>query len=70
MEQSDHLSGYIYHMVHIDNLPSIFLQGALLSKEMLSQKRINPHSIAYESVQDLRDRIFIKDGASSKNYCN
>ncbi len=61
MEQSDHLSGYIYHMVHVNNLSSIFRQGALLSKEMLSQKGIDPHSIAYESVQDLRDRIFIWD---------
>ncbi|MDQ2886187.1 MAG: DUF4433 domain-containing protein [Chloroflexota bacterium] len=61
MEQSNYLDGYIYHMVHIRNLPSIFRQGALLSKEMLGQKGIDLHSIAYESVQDLRERIFIWD---------
>lgn len=61
MEQPKYLNGYIYHMVHIHNLPSIFQQGSLLSKEMLSQKGIGPHSIAYESVQDLRERIFIWD---------
>ncbi len=61
MEQSEYQDGYIYHMVHIDNLPSIFQQEALLSKEMLGQKGIDPHSIAYESVQDKRNRIFVWD---------
>ncbi len=67
MEQTKYLNGYIYHMVHVDNLPSIFHQGALLSKEILRQKAIAPRSIAYDSVQDLRDRIFIKD-FSKKDY--
>jgi hypothetical protein len=68
MEQSKHLDGYIYHMVHIDNLPSIFRQGALLSKEMLGQKNISPHSIAYESVQDKRDRLFVWDFSERRYY--
>jgi ssDNA thymidine ADP-ribosyltransferase, DarT len=59
MEQSKHLNGYIYHMVHIDNLPSIFRLGALLSKEVLKQVKIDPRSIAHETVQDIRERIFI-----------
>lgn len=68
MEQSKYLNGYIYHMVHINNLPSIFRQGALLSKEMLSQKNIKPHSIAYDSVQDKRDCISVWDFSEKRYY--
>lgn len=61
MYQEDYLRGYVYHMTHFDNLTSIFTQGALLSKDILATSNLNEHSIAYDTVQDLRDRIFIKD---------
>ncbi|WP_201372633.1 DUF4433 domain-containing protein [Ktedonobacter robiniae] len=54
------LGGYAYHMVHISNFPSILREKALLSKESLSQKGINPYSIALESVQALRKRITVQ----------
>lgn len=57
----NYLDGFIYHMVHVDNLRSIFLCKALLSQEMLKRERIEPRSIAEPSVQKLRDRIFIWD---------
>jgi hypothetical protein len=54
-------------MVHIDNLCRIFQHGALFSKELLKQKGIIvPRSIAYETVQNLRDRIFIRDFSEQK----
>lgn len=61
MSYTDYLLGEIYHMVHINNLCSIFQQGGILSKEKLSQANLYHHSIAYESVQGLRDRIFVRD---------
>lgn len=54
-----YLSGSIYHIVHFDNLQSILEQGVLFSKERLIQKRITHASIAYDSVQGLRDRVII-----------
>jgi hypothetical protein len=57
----DYLSGEIYHMVHVNNLCSIFHHGSLLSKEKLTQTGITYRSIAYETVQRLRDRVFIRD---------
>ncbi|MBV9616798.1 MAG: DUF4433 domain-containing protein [Ktedonobacteraceae bacterium] len=61
MLHENYLAGSIYHMTHFDNLPSIFMQGALLSKEILTRRNLYEHSIAYDSVQDLRDRISIWD---------
>lgn len=61
MDQEDYLHGYIYHMTHFKNLASIFAHGELLSKDTLSRRNVGEHSIAYNSVQDLRDRIFIGD---------
>jgi hypothetical protein len=61
MQNMSYLDGFIYHMVHVDNLSSIFLQKALLSKEILRSRKITSRSIAYDSVQRLRDRIFIWD---------
>src|SRR2546428_2236740 len=46
-------------MVHFDNLQHIFWRRALLSKEKVLQEEIVYHSIAYENVQSLRDRIFV-----------
>jgi hypothetical protein len=57
----DYLSGEIYHMVHVNNLCSIIRSRCLLSKRKLSQAEIPYRSIAYDSVQSLRDRVFIKD---------
>ena len=62
-----YLDGYIYHMVHFDNLRSILQRRALLSKEKVLQEKIPYLSIAYEEVQTLRDRIFIRD-SSEKRY--
>ena len=49
----DQLDGYIYHMVHFDNLRNIFQRRALLSKEGVMQEAIEYQSIAYENVQNL-----------------
>jgi hypothetical protein len=59
MQSIDYLRGSIYHMVHFDNLQYIFHRRALLSKERVVQEAINYQSIAFETVQNLRDRIFI-----------
>jgi len=61
MSEVDYLSGYIYHMVHFTNLQSVFQRRAILSKGKVLQEKIHYHSIAWEDVQDLRDRIFIWD---------
>lgn len=64
----DYLSGEIYHMVHVNNLCSIIRQGSLLSKIKLTNMGIKYHSIAFDSVQNLRDRIFIKDTFTNKFF--
>jgi hypothetical protein len=61
MYHEDHLQGYIYHMTHFDNLSNIFMQGAILSKNMLVERNLNERSIANSSVQGLRDRIFVQE---------
>jgi hypothetical protein len=66
MRNVNYLDGFIYHMAHIDNLPSIFCQKALLSQELLGRRKIISRSIAYDSVQKLRDRIFIWDYAERR----
>lgn len=60
------LDGYIYHMVHFDNLRSIFKRRALLSKEKVLQEKIHYHSIANDEVQGFRDRIYIWDFSKRK----
>ncbi len=57
----NYLAGSIYHMVHFSNLQSIFQRRALLSKEGVIQEEIDYQSIAFEEVQNLRDRIFVWD---------
>jgi len=69
MAQENHLDGYVYHMTHIDNLPGIFRQGAIVSKDIGARNNLPIHSIAEESVQALRDRIFILDFVQ-KRYRN
>lgn len=62
-----YLDGHIYHMVHFDNLRSILQRRALLSKEKVLQEKIPYRSIAYEEVQTLRDRIFIRESSTKRN---
>lgn len=59
MSDIDYLNGFVYHMVHYENLRNVFRRGALLAKERLVQEMIRPRSIANDEVQNLRDRIFI-----------
>src|SRR5437879_10897795 len=59
MEQKHYLDGNLYHMVHFTNLKSIFRRRALLSKEQVQQESIFYRSIAFDSVQKRRDRVFI-----------
>lgn len=61
MTGENYLDGYIYHMVRFDNLRSIFKRRAILSKESVIQEVIEYQSIAYEEVQNLRNRIFVWD---------
>ncbi len=61
MSGENYLDGYIYHMVHFDNLRNVFQRRAILSKERVMQEMVKYQSIAYEEVQGLRDRIFIWD---------
>lgn len=56
-----YLDGYLYHMVHFSNLASILRRKALLSKENVQSEKIKYASIAEESVQNLRNRIYIWD---------
>src|ERR1700730_6872742 len=58
---SSFLDGCMYHMSHFENLRDIVNAGALLSQKALESKKIKPHSIANEEVQDLRRRIFVQD---------
>jgi hypothetical protein len=66
MSNVDYLNGYIYHMVHLDNLQNIFQRRALLSKQKVFQERIDYHSIAHDEVQGFRDRIYIWDFIKGK----
>ena len=56
---TSHLDGISYHMVHIDNIESLFSKRAILSKEVLQKENMRVISIALDSVQSLRDRIYI-----------
>jgi len=48
-------------MVHLENLRNIFQRRAILSKEKVLQEKIAYRSIAFEEVQTLRDRIFVRN---------
>jgi ssDNA thymidine ADP-ribosyltransferase, DarT len=62
----NYLDGYIYYMVHFDNLRNIFQRRALLSKDKVLQEQIRYHSIANDEVQGFRDRIYIWDFSKQK----
>jgi ssDNA thymidine ADP-ribosyltransferase, DarT len=66
MSNVDYLDGYIYHMVHFDNLRNIFQRRAILSKQTVFQERIHYHSIANNEVQEFRNRIYIWDFSIQK----
>lgn len=61
MPNTNHLVGRIYHMVHFDNLMSIFRRQAILSKEKIIKEKTHYNSIAYNTVQNLRDRVLVFD---------
>jgi hypothetical protein len=67
MISSDYLTGHLYHMVHYNNLSSIFRQGMILSNNELTKRTLSHRSIAAESVQNLRKRIFIRE-SPGKEY--
>ncbi|SRR6266487_958457 len=66
MSDINYLDGYIYHMVHFGNLRNIFHRRAILSKDKMLQEKIPYHSLAYEEVQTLRDRIFVRVSLESR----
>src|SRR6266705_7213941 len=66
MSDVNYLDGYIYHMVHFDNLRNIFQRRAILSKQKVFQERILYHSIANDEVQSFRGRIFVWDFSIQK----
>jgi hypothetical protein len=66
MSYVNYLDGYIYHMVHFDNLRNIFQRRAILSKQKVFQEKIHYHSIANDEVQGFRDRIYIWDFSRQK----
>ena len=66
MSYVNYLDGYIYHMVHFDNLRNIFQRRAILSKQKVFQERIHYHSIANDEVQGFRNRIYVWDFSRQK----
>lgn len=61
LQRIDYLDGFVYHMIHFSNLSCILERRALLSKENVILEAISYRSIAFENVQNLRDRIFVWD---------
>jgi hypothetical protein len=53
----------IYHITHINNLPSILNSGGLIANSRLRRERINYLDIAHESIQDRRARTRVPCGA-------
>jgi hypothetical protein len=53
----------IYHITHINNLPSILNSGGLIANSRLRRERINYVDIAHESIQDRRARTRVPCGA-------
>jgi hypothetical protein len=68
MSQTGYIGGYIYHMTHVKNLPDIFRAGALFPLGVLRTRKIKHLSIAYDNVQELRDRIFVWDNIQNKYF--
>lgn len=67
MSSINYLDGSIYHMVHFDNLTNIFRRRALLSKLKVLEEEINLRSIAFEDVQSLRDRVYVRCISERRN---
>lgn len=49
----------IYHITHINNLPSILNSGGLIANSRLRQERINYLDIAHEDIQGHRARTYV-----------
>lgn len=52
----------IYHITHINNLPSILRSSGLVANSRLRRERINYLDIAHESIQDRRGKIHVPWG--------
>ena len=52
----------IYHITHIDNLPSILKSGGLIANSRLRQRQTNYLDIAHENIQDRRARTEVPCG--------
>lgn len=61
-----HLEGEIYCMEPFRNLESILRKQAILSKEKVLSEKLEYTSIAEESVQKLRRRIYIRDSLEKR----
>lgn len=61
MSDTHYLDGFIYHMVHYDNLRGIFQRRAILSKRRVEEENLSYRTIANDEVQDIRDRIYVWD---------
>lgn len=55
----------IFHLTHLDNLPSILEAGGLLSFHELQNRHIAPHSIALSKLQARREEIEIASVSSN-----
>ena len=53
----------IYHITHINNLPSILKSGGLIANGRLRQEGINYLDIAHGGIQDRRAKIRVPCGA-------
>ncbi len=53
----------IYHITHINNLPSILHSGGLIANSRLRQEQINYLDIAYGDIQGRRARTSVPCGA-------
>lgn len=50
----------IYHITSVENLPSIIQNGGLLAHSACSEKRIRYTNIAYQGIQDSRDKPHLR----------
>ncbi|MEH2002384.1 MAG: DarT ssDNA thymidine ADP-ribosyltransferase family protein [Nostoc sp.] len=60
----------IYHITHINNLPSILKSGGLMANSRLRQEKIKYLDIAYGHIQDRRGmtRVICGGGGSLHDY--
>lgn len=52
----------IYHITHLDNLPGIVAQDALLADTSIRTRALNPRSIAYGHIKERRSRTRVTIG--------